>query len=358
MPSIFIGGTLIIMEPITLELPIYLKKGKRKPKTISLNLNCYRNWSFFENNDIKILFEEVVKPRIAHLPQMTKVDLTYTLFFGSRRSIDVSNFCCIVDKFFCDTLVNHMKISDDNMEIISNVNYRWGAVDKTNPRIEVTLSNIERVQEKKNPMQIILNESEIKDAIRAHVLNQVAIPAEQAVSIEMKAGRSEDGFTATISVVKPATTETMIELSAVQIVKEAEPAVTGKKLPDVGNRTFLAPKAASKAAIQAEPAEAAATAQEIVPETGANPAQAGAVEAAEPANVPAAAAEAASATPTVAQAAKAATPAKSIFPTIGASTPPMSGAAGPATAPAKPAAKSLFANLTPPVHDTPATPAA
>lgn len=177
------------MEPITIQLPIYLMMGKKKKKTISLNLNCYRNWDHHQNNNIKIFFGEVVEPLIRHLPRMAKVKLTYMLFFGSKRAIDISNICSIVDKFFSDTLVNAGKLPDDHMEIISEVAYKWGDVDSQNPRVEVTLTDIEVIEENP-PMKILVTQSEIQAAIVALVQQQIVIREDQSVVVEMQADGS------------------------------------------------------------------------------------------------------------------------------------------------------------------------
>ena len=53
-------------------------------------------------------------------------------------------------------------------------------------------------------MQITLNQNEIEGAIRDHVHGQVNIRESQELSIDLRAGRGEKGFTATIEI-KPRT---------------------------------------------------------------------------------------------------------------------------------------------------------
>ena len=121
------------------KLPLYvdLPKKKSKDDRFQLNLNVYRNAHFYKLNQAKELYEDLVKEAIKHLPEMSKINLTYVLFLGSNRSADVSNICSIVDKFFCDALVQAKKIVDDNYKIISGVSYQFGDIDKHNPRVEV-----------------------------------------------------------------------------------------------------------------------------------------------------------------------------------------------------------------------------
>lgn len=191
------------MEPITISLPIYLKYGVKKPKTFALNLNVYRNTHFQILNNMKVLFEKSVKKSLDNLPQMSKVTLTYTLFFGSKREVDTSNVCCIVDKFFSDTLVNASKLLDDNHNVISEITYRFGGVDTQNPRCDVTLSDYEVVAVKEEPMRIILVQSEIEAALRAYVFSQINVAEGQDISIDFKNTRGEDGATAEINITKP-----------------------------------------------------------------------------------------------------------------------------------------------------------
>ena len=104
-----------------------------------LNLNIYRNTHYQTLNNAKVKFKEVVKQSIEPLPVMNKVRLTLTLFLQSNRSADLSNICCIVDKFFCDALVEYGKLPDDKVGIINDIHYTFGGVDKTNPRVEITI---------------------------------------------------------------------------------------------------------------------------------------------------------------------------------------------------------------------------
>lgn len=53
-------------------------------------------------------------------------------------------------------------------------------------------------------MQIILTQDEILEALEAAVRTQIAIAEGQSVSIELKAGRGENGFSATLDIVPAA----------------------------------------------------------------------------------------------------------------------------------------------------------
>lgn len=187
-------------EDITISLPIYIKLGKSKKTTFSLNLNMYRNAHFHTLNQAKVRFQEIVTEKIDFLPSIKKVELTYSLFAGSKRAIDIANVCCIVDKFFCDTLVNCGKLIDDNMDVISNVIYKWGKVDSKNPRVEVTLSNIQTDVPKEEPMKILLTQDEIGELIGESINRHVTFHYNQEIYVALKV--NDGSLTAEVTIVK------------------------------------------------------------------------------------------------------------------------------------------------------------
>jgi hypothetical protein len=202
------------MDQITINLPIYIDLGaKKKKSTFSLNLNTYRNAHYHILNKAKALFEELISKQIKHFPAMAKVELTYALFFGSRRAIDVANVCCIVDKFFCDTLVNCGKLPGDDKEIISKIVYDWGGIDTQNPHVKVTLSNIEMVHEDPVPMQISFSQTEIKDALLELLEKQISLQPGQAAVIEFDLENPKD-IIAYVDIVRGNTTQTQTAVKA------------------------------------------------------------------------------------------------------------------------------------------------
>lgn len=242
------------MEPITVSVPTYLKYGVKKPKTFALNLNVYRNTHFQTLNQMKIKFEEAVKSIIDKLPQMTKVKLTYTLFFGSNRSVDTSNVCCIVDKFFSDCLVNAGKLIDDNINVISEVSYRFGGVDPQNPRCEVTLSEYEVIEPKEEPMQIMIVQAEIEEAIKAHILNLITLKEGQEITVDFKATRGDTGATAEINIGVP--NEQKSTQTATQSRSTAQPV----KIPAKTSSAAVAPAVTAGEATPSETEKSVETA--------------------------------------------------------------------------------------------------
>ena len=73
---------------------------------------------------------------------MERVEITYTLYPKTKRLCDISNILSIVDKFYCDALVELGRIPDDNYEHVVRVIYEFGEVDTTNPRAKITIKEI------------------------------------------------------------------------------------------------------------------------------------------------------------------------------------------------------------------------
>lgn len=214
--------------------------GKKK---FYLNLNQYRNAHHFTLAKAKINYHEIVEPLLSHLPTFNRVELTYTLFPGTEQLCDVPNICSIVDKFFSDVMVSCKKIPDDNRKFVLSVCYRYGGVDRFNPRVEVTINPIEDEKKEEEPMQIIIVQAEIEEAIEARIREQLVIQEGFRVDIELKATRGEEGYQAMIDIV-PANAERKARTEEAPI----QTAVTKAKGTTAAPR---APKAVTKAAIPA-----------------------------------------------------------------------------------------------------------
>lgn len=178
-------------------MPIYLPKTKKK--SFALNLNIYRNAHFLLLNKMKIAFKNKIEDQLASLPTMDGVKLTYTLFMGTNRDVDLSNICVVVDKFFCDALVEAGKLPDDNIGYLQAIDYRFGGVDKNNPRVEVTLEPTSIKED--TTMRIFLVQSEIEQAIQNYIGEQMSVSDGKAFDIKIAATRGDEGFTAEINIV-------------------------------------------------------------------------------------------------------------------------------------------------------------
>lgn len=200
----------------TIALPwkIPLSKNKDFP----INLNYYRNAYYQELNNAKIKFAQLVSPLLGSVLYMESCSLQYVIFPPSKRECDISNICSIADKFFSDTLVSSEKIIDDNFKVIPTVNFSFGHIDTTNPRIEVTITPIGKTsnfpEPKDKDMQIILSQEEITEAITSYVGKQLTVADNFTISVALTSARNE-GVSATVNLVPV----------------EAKPILVGKATP-------------------------------------------------------------------------------------------------------------------------------
>jgi len=124
--------------------PIYitLPRKTKKDRKVSINLNAYRNWDFRVSNIVKIKFKEMIKEQIIKLPKFNKIKLEFILYRPTRRKGDRSNVHSIVEKFFCDALVEFEKLEDDNDNFIESSFYRTAPYEKNNGRVEVIITSL------------------------------------------------------------------------------------------------------------------------------------------------------------------------------------------------------------------------
>ncbi len=125
---------------IDLPLEVYYSKNKK----FILNLNNYRNAHYRILSNAKKIYAENLVDRISHPKYEEPVVLTYTYYAKSRRRLDVSNPCSIIDKFTCDALVKAEVLEDDSSKQIKKVIYKYGGIDKDNPRCELVIKKIDQ----------------------------------------------------------------------------------------------------------------------------------------------------------------------------------------------------------------------
>lgn len=125
--------TYDVIVPVRLDIPT------KHQKYFQLNLNVYRNIHYFKLNQAKKTFESIVWHLLDDIPPMKTVELTYTFFPGSYHKSDLSNVCCVVDKFFCDALVHKGIIKDDNYTVVTKITYCFGEVDLKNDHVKITI---------------------------------------------------------------------------------------------------------------------------------------------------------------------------------------------------------------------------
>jgi Holliday junction resolvase RusA-like endonuclease len=122
---------------IVLPLEVYYSKNKK----FILNLNNYRNAHYRILSNSKKIYTDNLIPELKELSRFTEpVTLTYTYYAKTKRRIDISNPCSIIDKFTCDALVKAGVLKDDSFEQVNKVVYKFGGFDKENPRCELLIS--------------------------------------------------------------------------------------------------------------------------------------------------------------------------------------------------------------------------
>ena len=126
-----------------LTVPIRLEAGLRKKKTYYLNLNSYKQWHFQVSNQLKKLFKLAVAKDILQLqPIDGKCKITYTIYYPTRREFDIDNVGSVITKFTNDALVELGVLVDDNYNYVPEIVFKFGGVDKDNPRCEVILEEL------------------------------------------------------------------------------------------------------------------------------------------------------------------------------------------------------------------------
>lgn len=129
-----------------LELPLYvlLPRVKSDDKQFSLNLNVYRNAHFQVLNQAKVIFADQVKMMLLTTDPKGGLEppfhFTYTVYPPNKREFDLANVLPIVQKFCDDALISAGVIEDDNYSVVSAIDYRFGGIDRKNPRVELEIN--------------------------------------------------------------------------------------------------------------------------------------------------------------------------------------------------------------------------
>lgn len=127
---------------ITLPLSVVIPRKTKADKVFALNLNIYRNAHHMVLNDAKQRWKELVgifKNPYSHPKPEGPFHFTYTVYPGNNRAFDLANVLPIVQKFTDDALIELGVIKDDNFKIVRAIDYRFGGVDKENPRVELEI---------------------------------------------------------------------------------------------------------------------------------------------------------------------------------------------------------------------------
>ena len=126
---------------VNFNIPLFVEVGVKKKKKHYLNLNHYRNQPFHLNNNLKKAMKDIVKESCPEF-RYEKFNIKYKLYLMDNRLRDISNVCCVLQKYCDDALVELGYVPDDNYQHLDKVVYEFGAIDKDNPRCEVEVKEI------------------------------------------------------------------------------------------------------------------------------------------------------------------------------------------------------------------------
>lgn len=81
-----------------------------------------------------------MESQLAGIILSTPISIQYTLHRKDRREGDRSNVLAVVEKFFCDSLVNFGCLPDDTDQYIESSHYFTGEIDRENPHVDIIIS--------------------------------------------------------------------------------------------------------------------------------------------------------------------------------------------------------------------------
>ena len=131
-----------MMMKQTINIPICLEAGIRKKKNFFLNLNSYNRWHFQEKNQLKKLFKISIIKNVRELKPIEKCEITFKIFYPTKRLFDLDNVGSVLSKFTHDVLTEAEIIPDDNYQVVSKLIFEFGGIDAINPRAEVEIKEI------------------------------------------------------------------------------------------------------------------------------------------------------------------------------------------------------------------------
>ena len=134
---------------ITIQSPlfVYLPRKTKPPRKCFINLNSYRNWHYQVSNNVKKEYADAISQQLDGLRFTSPITLSFVLYKKNKQVTDRANILSITEKFFCDALVEHGCIPDDNDKYILSTHYSTGGIDKEKPRVEITIEALDKCKE-------------------------------------------------------------------------------------------------------------------------------------------------------------------------------------------------------------------
>ena len=123
----------------TIEVDLPLPTIKEKGKFKNLSLNVYRNAYFRNLNNSKKEFSDLIRLKLYphRRKSFKRARITFILFNKTKHRRDLSNFCVMTDKIFCDVLTSMNIIKDDDCFTVPEVAYKFGGVGEDKIKVLV-----------------------------------------------------------------------------------------------------------------------------------------------------------------------------------------------------------------------------
>ena len=121
-------------------LPIYYTQVfKTKPEKVWLvGDNAFRNWHYFLKNEVKQYYHMLVGEQIDDTVVKNQYKMFIDLYLKNPAS-DGSNVASRMEKFTLDGLQECGVVVDDNSKYHMGTTWELKGMDKTDPRVEITL---------------------------------------------------------------------------------------------------------------------------------------------------------------------------------------------------------------------------
>ena len=116
---------------------IYLPRKTKEDRRVALNLNVYRNLHHHISNQAKQQYHKEMKEQLEGVKFEVPISISLRYYKGTKRRSDKANVLCIVEKFFCDAMVEYGCIPDDNDNYIIDTHYLSTVYDKNKARVEI-----------------------------------------------------------------------------------------------------------------------------------------------------------------------------------------------------------------------------
>lgn len=123
-----------------IKAPLFVMVGKKR---FPINLNHFRNAYFHAINRSKILYKEQIQSQLEGLVLVPPLTITYTYYPPDKRLADLGNVLTIQSKYFEDALVELGYLEDDNYTFINRSIYKFGSMDREDPRVEIEIRSTE-----------------------------------------------------------------------------------------------------------------------------------------------------------------------------------------------------------------------